>query len=129
MTSPHPTLLEQIGRRMKGARLERGLTRAELAERLDVHPNTIRNWEEARRSTIAASAQQIAEALEVDERWLVSGDAEAAQAGVEDTTTDIIVALTERLRDVQRDVADLREGQAVLRERVAVLESQARARP
>ena len=62
-----------LGRRMEMARVWRGLTQTELAERAGVSSGTILNSEQGHTSPQLASLRAVAHALDVDLRWLLDG--------------------------------------------------------
>ena len=61
------------GKRIKQARIEKGLTQRQLAEKVSVHPNAIGEYE---RGTVVPSftiMARISEVLDVSLDWLAGG--------------------------------------------------------
>lgn len=60
--------------RIRKIREERGLAAVELAEKMDVHPSTVANWEVDRRQVTADKLIQMAEILSVSVDYLLGRD-------------------------------------------------------
>lgn len=63
----------QFGERLKKARKEKGLTQADLAQKMQVSINSIRLYEAGTRSPSMATLNKMAAALNVDVNWLFQG--------------------------------------------------------
>lgn len=86
------TRLQQVAQLVKTARVERGLTQAELAEKVGVHTQTIGNLERASHRSEPELLSKLEEVLEVD----LSAVGIAAQSML-----DMVCAtLSLRMRDV-----------------------------
>lgn len=58
--------------KIKQARIEKGLTQAELAEKIGVEPPSVSRWEGGEMAPRPKMIHKIAEALEVGVEWLMS---------------------------------------------------------
>ena len=109
-----------LGGRIVMARTARGLSAAQLARRLGVAEETIKNWESDRAEPRVNMLQRLAGLVDVPPMWLLGGDAVEATADFEvnvDETADLaskldrIVALHERtsilLFEVQSEIRRL----------------------
>lgn len=76
-----------LGDRLTGAREAAGLTRDELAARLEVPPETVAAWEEDRAEPAGPLLQEAAEVLEVTPGWLVAAEGEGIEAPPEAVAT------------------------------------------
>ena len=63
--------LQEIGERVRSARLAKHLSQAELAEKLDVTPTYISNLEQGKNTMSILVFQKITEALNVSADWLL----------------------------------------------------------
>ena len=66
----------EIGERLRKLRKSAGLTQEELAERVDVHLNTISRWENGVDVPKTFKLKRLAEALHVSETELLNGPAD-----------------------------------------------------
>ncbi|EIZ5130058.1 helix-turn-helix domain-containing protein [Salmonella enterica] len=78
-TQPTPTPLQPsdtltIGARIRQLRKERMLTQAELAKSVDVQPNLVTMWENSTTEPRAKHIIPLANALQCDPVWLLSGN-------------------------------------------------------
>lgn len=64
----------KLGERIEGCRIALGLSRANLADKLEVGPNTIFRWETGERSPSDDMKRRIAEALSTSVAYLMDGD-------------------------------------------------------
>jgi transcriptional regulator with XRE-family HTH domain len=109
-----------FGDRLGFAREAMGLSQAELAHRIGVKPQTLRNWEEDRAEPRANRLQLLAGMLNAPMVWLMSGQGAgpaAAPAG----------RRSEDARDCLGELRRLRAEQARIVERMARLEKRLRA--
>lgn len=109
-----------FGDRLALAREARGLSQAELARRLGVKVQTIRNWEEDRAEPRANRLQMLAGLLNAPMVWLMSGRGQGPSATDEAAGAAAGLACLAELRT-------LRAEQAFLVERMARLEKRLRA--
>lgn len=69
------------GARIKAARDKRGLTQQQLADAIGAKQNEVSRWE-AGSTPRADTAVKLADALEVRERWLITGEGPMERAEV-----------------------------------------------
>jgi HTH-type transcriptional regulator, cell division transcriptional repressor len=69
-----------LGDRLTLAREAAGLDPGQLAQRIGVRPQTLRNWEEDRAEPRANRLQMLAGMLNVSMIWLMSGEGEVPRA-------------------------------------------------
>ncbi len=85
--------MDTIGRRIMEAREALGYTQAQLAERVPCNPQTVSNWETARRQPRYADLLRLAEILARPVSWLLGEDAGAGwdevQAGFDRATAEL----------------------------------------
>jgi transcriptional regulator with XRE-family HTH domain len=108
-----------FGDRLVHAREALGLDQAQLAHRLGIKAQTLRNWEEDRSEPRANKLQMLAGLLNVSMIWLLAGQGMAPQAS--DAPSDF--AGESCLADLRR----LRADQIHLVEKMARLEKRLRA--
>ncbi len=106
-----------FGDRLGLAREAMGLSQAELAERLGVKPQTLRNWEEDRAEPRANRLQMLAGLLNAPMPWLMSGQGEGPAAGGTPGATAARACLAE-LRRLRADQARIVERMARLEKRL-----------
>ncbi len=110
-----------LGDRLALARDRQGLTQAQLARRLGLRVQTIRNWENDRSEPRANKLQMLAGILNVSMVWLLTGEgAGAPHAAVE--TENAPLELSEALSEIR----DLRLLQNQIADRLARLEKRLR---
>lgn len=101
-----------FGDRLANAREAQGLTQAQLARRLGLRVETLRNWEADRSEPRANRLQMISGFLNVSMGWLLTGQgagADAFDAPVEDMEgSDLMSALAE-LREIRLSQVRLTE--------------------
>ncbi len=68
---------------MRSARRLRGLSVAELSQRIARHVHTVYVWEQGKRLPDVADVVAISQQLDVDMRWLMTGRDEFAPAGID----------------------------------------------
>jgi transcriptional regulator with XRE-family HTH domain len=100
-----------FGDRLVLAREAQGLTQAQLARRLGLRVDTVRNWESDRSEPRANKLQMLAGFLNVSMIWLMTGEGEGApfeSEGPTDMPADLGSAIAElrALRLEQRKLAD-----------------------
>lgn len=110
-----------FGDRLALAREAAGLDQAQLARRIGVRPETLRNWEDDRSEPRANRVQMLAGMLDVSMIWLMSGMGPAPEASAGETTPEpaALACLA--------DLRGLRVQQAQLAERLGQLERRLRA--
>ncbi len=108
-----------FGDRLAHAREAVGLDQAQLAHRLGIKAQTLRNWEEDRSEPRANKLQILAGLLNVSMIWLLTGQGDAPQAsgGTADLASEACLA----------DLRRLRADQIHLVEKMARLEKRLRA--
>ena len=111
-----------FGDRLAAAREAQGLSQAELARKLGLRLQTIRNWEEDRAEPRANRLQMLAGFLNVSMVWLMTGVGEGPSAA----ETSEGAALGTAARDLLAEVRELRLGQIRTAERLAMLEKRLR---
>jgi transcriptional regulator with XRE-family HTH domain len=109
-----------LGDRLTLARETAGLELNQLAQRIGVRPQTLRNWEEDRAEPRANRVQMLAGMLDVSLVWLISGLGPAPRAA--DGPGPAETAALACLADLRR----LRAEQARLAERLGGLERRLR---
>jgi len=87
--------------RLRAIRQRRGLTLAQLAERLGVTEGAVSHWETRRRLPSIEQVERIAVALEVDVAELVAGDPAFATSDQEQA----VLTLFRQIPDEQRELA------------------------
>jgi len=108
-----------FGDRLVFARETIGLSQAQLANRLGVKVQTLRNWEEDRSEPRANKFQILAGLLNVSMGWLMSGIGEAPTAHPVEADGDVSAILS--------DLRGLRGEQARLAEKLGRVEKRLRA--
>jgi transcriptional regulator with XRE-family HTH domain len=108
-----------FGDRLVLAREAIGLTRAQLASRIGVKVQTLRNWEEDRSEPRANKFQILAGMLNVSMGWLMSGMGEPPATPAAESPGDVSAILS--------DLRGLRGEQARLVEKMARIEKRLRA--
>ena len=104
-----------IGPRIAALRRARGLSQAELAQRIRVSPRALGMYEQGRREPSAETMVALAEALEVTTDFLLTG--RVASPGEADALSRLIlsrVTTADRCLDKRRDRPFSREELAVL---------------
>lgn len=109
-----------FGDRLARAREAMGIGQAQLAHRLGIKPQTLRNWEQDRSEPRANRLQMLAGTLNVSMVWLMSGQGEAPA----DAPT---AAGANAAEACLADLRGLRAEQVRLVERMARLEKRLRA--
>jgi transcriptional regulator with XRE-family HTH domain len=64
---------EAIGRRIRDARRERGMTQDQLAERIGVSRSAVAQWETGRAGQVTGNLSRIAAALDLNVEYLMFG--------------------------------------------------------
>ncbi len=65
---------KHMGERITSARIAKGWSEKQLANRLGVNASTIENWESSEREPRANRISQLAGILEIPLAWLIAGD-------------------------------------------------------
>ena len=86
----------EIGKRIFEKRKEKGLSQAELAEKMGVHSNTISNWECKGRVPIK-TLSKLAHVLECSEQYLLYGNEKKISFEEAETIEEIIILLSQIL--------------------------------
>lgn len=94
-----PTL-NKFSSRLAYALHERGVSNSELARRVTVNPSTVSRWLESTRP-LPAVVSRIAQALQVQEKWLVDGLGEMNQSDESLSESSKEYAPESRLTDAQ----------------------------
>ena len=105
------------GSRLKEQRTALRLSQESLAERLDVHVNTIRRWEQDRQAPDAKKLDSLAEALHTTVAYL-SGETDNPQREDDDKVTSPVV----RNVAVIKDPSFVKEGNFIGNKNVLVYE-------
>jgi HTH-type transcriptional regulator, cell division transcriptional repressor len=96
-----------FGDRLTHAREALGLDQAQLAHRLGIKHQTLRNWEEDRSEPRANKLQMLAGMLNVSIVWLMSGQGEApSQGAVNDGAAEDCLIELRRLRAEQIQIVE-----------------------
>ncbi len=111
-----------LGDRLALARDRQGLTQGQLARRLGLRVQTVRNWENDRSEPRANKLQMLAGLLNVSMVWLLTGEGAGAPQGGGHAEEGPL-GLSEALMEVR----DLRLLQSQVTERLARLEKRLRA--
>lgn len=74
-------ILDTTGKRIRAARNNLGLDQAALARAVEVHPKTVSRWENDVMVPDSDVLQRVAEALQVDIGWILSGKGPLAYGG------------------------------------------------
>lgn len=119
-TEDYTDATSTFGDRLGLAREATGLSQAELAHRLGVKVQTLRNWEEDRSEPRANRLQMLAGMLNAPMVWLMSGQGAAPEISAEGPG-DAMLA-----RECLSELRALRTDQTLLVERMARLEKRLR---
>ncbi len=111
-----------LGDRLALARDGQGLTQSQLARRLGLRVQTIRNWEADRSEPRANRLQMVAGFLNVSMVWLLTGEGAGAPHAETTTSEDAPVGLNEALSEIR----DLRLLQTQVSDRLMRLEKRLR---
>ena len=112
-----------LGDRLALARERQGLTQSQLARRLGLRVQTIRNWEADRSEPRANKLQMLAGFLNVSMVWLMTGEGAGAPTGDITAAENAPAGLNEALAEIR----DLRLLQAQVTDRLARVEKRLRA--
>ncbi|MBP7240404.1 helix-turn-helix transcriptional regulator [Amaricoccus sp.] len=107
-----------FGDRLCHAREAMGLSQSELARRMGVKPQTLRNWEEDRAEPRATRLQMLAATLNAPMVWLLSGDGPAPRWAAAPQTRPAAADAAACLRELRR----IRAEQTLLAGRMARVE-------
>ena len=75
---------EGIGLRVRSARRLRGLSVQQLSAAIRRHQHTLYAWEQGKRLPDLGDVVALSEVLDVDLRWLCTGDAQHAPVGLDE---------------------------------------------
>lgn len=81
--------MSTIGENIKNARLERGYTQKELAEKLNVSQNAVHNWENGKREPNIAILHNISKILDKSIILLIEGNEDKYPLSPKDYKTDL----------------------------------------
>lgn len=112
-----------FGDRLSAAREAQGLTQADLARKLGLRLQTIRNWEEDRSEPRANKLQMLAGFLNVSMIWLMTG---VGEGGPSPRAGGEAAALGTSAQELLSELRELRLGQLRAAERLATLEKRLR---
>lgn len=99
-----------LGSRIEQARGAKQLSERQLAQRMCVKPETLKNWERDRSEPRAEKFMKLAGILQVPMVWLMTGDTpEAYEAPFNPSQTTEIAQKLERVQVLQRELAGLLE--------------------
>jgi transcriptional regulator with XRE-family HTH domain len=96
-----------FGDRLVAARESVGMTQVQLAHRLGVKLQTLRNWEEDRSEPRANKLQMVAGMLNTSMVWLMSGQGEAPVASRKSATGSDVGELIAEFRAIHSEFARL----------------------
>jgi transcriptional regulator with XRE-family HTH domain len=94
-----------FGDRLSGAREEAGMDQEEMARRLGIKINTLRNWENDLAEPRANKLSMMAGMLNVSLSWLMTGEGEGLQAEARGALPDDAAALLDEMHAVQAQMA------------------------
>lgn len=111
-----------FGDRLAAAREGQGLSQPQLARRLGLRVETIRNWEDDRSEPRANKLQMLAGFLNVSMVWLMTGEGEGGvnPERADDADQSVVI------RDLLSEMRELRLGQVRAVERMALIEKRLR---
>lgn len=115
-----------FGDRLAAARDAQGLSQSQLARKLGLRLQTIRNWEEDRSEPRANKLQMLAGFLNVSMVWMMTGEGEGGP-GARSADADGEGSFGSSIRDLVAELRELRLGQVRSAERMALLEKRLRA--
>lgn len=110
-----------FGDRLAAAREAQGLSQSQLARRLGLRVQTIRNWEDDRSEPRANKLQMLAGFLNVSMVWLMTGEGEGGPGRVAQGND------AAGIRELIDELRELRLGQVRAAERMALLEKRLRS--
>ena len=96
-----------FGDRVVAARQAMGLSEAQLARRLGIKVQTLRNWEEDRAEPRANKLQMLAGMLNVSIIWLMSGEGPGVPEIKTGPNSDEVSSLVDELREIRTLQTDL----------------------
>lgn len=112
-----------FGDRLAAAREAQGLSQQQLARRMGLRVQTVKNWESDRAEPRANKLQMLAGFLNVSMIWLLTGEGEGVQVDVampDGASAPVVAELINELRS-------LRVSQGQIAERMALLEKKLRS--
>ena len=112
-----------FGDRLAAAREAQGLSQPDLARKLGLKVQTIRNWEDDRAEPRANKLQMVAGFLNVSMVWLMTG---IGDGGPEARAEDGAPAVGPTVKELLAELRELRLGQMRAAERMASLEKRLR---
>ena len=115
-----------FGDRLAAAREAQGLSQADLARKLGLKLQTIRNWEDDRAEPRANKLQMVAGFLNVSMVWLMTGIGDGGPEARGDDSADSAGALGPTVKELLAELRELRLGQIRAAERMASLEKRLR---
>lgn len=112
-----------FGDRLAAAREAQGLSQADLARKLGLKLQTIRNWEDDRAEPRANRLQMVAGFLNVSMVWLMTG---IGEGGPEARSAEEGTGVGPSVKELLAELRELRLGQMRAAERMASLEKRLR---
>ena len=110
-----------FGDRLAAAREASGLKQKELAQRVGVKANTLRNWEEDLSEPRANRLSMLGGILGVSLGWLLTGEGEGVSAPDEETSSADVGGLLADLRVVRAQMVQSNEKLALIEKRLRAL--------
>jgi transcriptional regulator with XRE-family HTH domain len=89
--------MQEFETRLQRALERAGLSQAELARRIEAHPNLVNSWVSGRRRPSLAYLAKLAPALEVGTDWLLLGGAAPPPLGQDDQVAERVRGLGSEL--------------------------------
>jgi transcriptional regulator with XRE-family HTH domain len=109
----HTMSIDTLGGRIVLAREEQDLSTSQLARRMGVQTETLRNWETGRKEPRSNRLMTLAGMLNVSPTWLLTGAGEGPVDSLTETDMmhirDSVVRIREHLRNVSDELEQLQK--------------------